>query len=761
LSELTGTAPTYESSVLISALKAHGTSSIPTLPPYDISESTTLLPPFELQAKKSISAPLLSKTTALSIFSPTRKATKRHHKSLDKNPGSPTISPLPKRKALTSKMGLTSPDSPPEIIFVMSSPATPTRKPITKRSAVDISPMKDSDSDDNIVLHTRAIKQEKMVIDLCTPEKIVRKAGVMINKHITQEVNLWSPGNPMLMDQGVKPESPPAKSVKASRGAVDIFSVYQSVDEAEAAIYAREEALGYHWRRAQVEKDKYGQLKKRTFRCNCYYHHTPTHAAGIDPSDHRQGKMIKTGCKAHVNVNRKGSQWVITLATWDHNHPHQIPEGAPIRRQPTKVQKEIISKLAISSSSRFTRGQLATVMTTQTGTALEPRQIGNIMGQARREARQEVESLGGSMHAVITKLEELARETHGWLSHIKINKDGVVTGVWWQSPLQRDLSRHYGDVLINDNTYSRNEAGYPLNIGIIVDGHNRSRNAWYAFQALEDHAHHAWVLQCHLDSAGYAPETFISDRHRSLISAAEEVLVVSEHIFCMQHLDGNVDKNLRKAIPSDQWMAFKNNFWAVYRAISPEDFDIQWRQLTTRYPAAQKYLDEELYPCRRQWAWVYVSHKFTCGVRTNGRVEVENRITKAFGGPKKSLKDLFDGLNERTNGQSLQETLRVRDVSVNFYKRPLFKCVLTSLWQSSRRQHAKPIETVFPGPLQLVRQFTAPFPLQKCYEQMEQSMYYRTRVLQRPDGIRDWVRGPYYCLAKYYNRIHKIRMSMR
>lgn len=696
-----GSAPTYKSSVIISALEDHNnTSSNPTLLPSESDTLTTLLPPFEFQGKKSISAPFPSKAPASSTFSPTRKPRKRRHNSLDKNTGSPT-SPLAKRKLLSSKKGVTSLDSSPEIIFVMSSPApipqsavsishwhrrsttSQTPKPIIKRSGsveVDISPMKDSDSDDNIIMHT--IKQEKMVIDLCTPEKQVQKA--MINqKYIKHEsvIDLCSPVKPMLVSQGVgvKPESLPARSVKASPGAVEIFSVYQSIDEAEAAIYAREEALGYHWKRAQVEKDKYGQLKKRTFRCNCYYHHTPIHAVGIDPSDHRQGKTIKTGCKAHVNVNRKGSQWVITLVSWDHNHPRQIPEGAPIRRQPTKVQKEIISKLATSSSSRFTRGQLATVMTTQTGTSLEPRQIGNIMGQARREARQEVESLGGSMHAVIAKLEELARETHGWLSHIKINKDGVVTGVWWQSPLQRDLSQHYGDVLINDNTYGRNEAGYPLNIGIIIDGHGRSRNAWYAFQALEDHAHHAWVLQCHLDSAGFAPDTFISDRHRSLISAVEEVLVVSEHIFCMQHLDGNVDKNLRRVIPSEQWMPFKSAFWAVYRAISPENFDIQWRQLTAQYPAAQKYLDEELYPCRRQWAWVYVSHKFTCGVRTNGRVEVENRITKAFGGPRKSLKDLFDGLNDRTDGQSLQETLRVRDVSVELWKAIFSLCTYISV----------------------------------------------------------------------------------
>jgi hypothetical protein len=476
------------------------TCSIPTLLPSET--SMTLLPPFELQAKKSISAPFPSRDQASSIFSPTRKPGKRRHKSLDKSLESPTISPIAKRKASSSQKRPISPDSPSEIIFITSSPApipqskvsiahcTPsqTLEPIAKRPVMYISPMKKSDSEDDILC---TIKQEKMVIDLCTPEKSARKVGAMIHKtYIKREsiIDLCSPELVILFED-VKPKSPPAKSVKVAvaPGTVGIFSVYQAVDEAEAAIYAREEALGYCWKKAQSEKDNYGQLKKRTYRCNCYYTHTPIHAVNIDPSDHRQGKTVKTNCKAHVNVNRKGSQWVITTAVWDHNHARQIPEGAPIRRRPTKEQKAIISSLATSSSSRFTRGQLATVMKTQTGTLLEPRQIGNIMGQSRREARQEVESLGGSMHAIIAKLEELARETHGWLSHIKVNKDGVVTGVWWQSPLQRDLGQRYGDVLINDNTYGRNEAGYPLSIGIVIDGHGRSRNAWYAFQALRMH----------------------------------------------------------------------------------------------------------------------------------------------------------------------------------------------------------------------------------------------------------------------------------
>ena len=77
---------------------------------------------------------------------------------------------------------------------------------------------------------------------------------------------------------------------------------------------------------------------------------------------------------------------------------------------------------------------------------------------------------------------------------------------------------------------------------------------------------------------------------------------------------------------------------------------------------AEKYLSDELYACCFKWAWAWTSFKFTCGVHTNGHVESENRVNKAIGGPKKSLKQLFDGLNNRTKGQATQEMIQVCDV---------------------------------------------------------------------------------------------------
>jgi MULE transposase domain len=290
---------------------------------------------------------------------------------------------------------------------------------------------------------------------------------------------------------------------------------------------------------------------------------------------------------------------------------------------------------------------------------LEPRQISNIINDSRSKARAEVGSLGGDFAAIIASLEEKS-----WLHYLKLDEEQVVTGIWWQLPLQGELCRRYGDILINDNTYARNQNGCPLNIGIIIDGHGCSLNAWYALHAREDIIHHDWVFNSHLQSAGFPPDALISDLHRSIIASARQILPLTPHFYCIHHLDGNVELNVRRGLGS-QWIEFTKMFWRTYRAVSPEEFDHLWLQLVANFPSAAEYLQDELYPCQTQWVWAYTSFQFTCGVHTNGQVEGENRINKLIGGPKKSAIQLFNGLNERTQGQGVQDMIRVRDVCVN------------------------------------------------------------------------------------------------
>jgi len=610
-------------------------------------KGVALLPPFELiPPATAVSAPI--KLPSMVQPSSPLVPKKRRHSHGDSR--QPII--------ISSPFSITSASPLSVIDLTNSSPPVN----ITMKVQPPVNNFKcDSDNESIIeIYHTR--KREPSI-------EWVPKREPSIQFVSSQDIKEPSPSQKCDSSVEFVPSSRDIRSVKAADGIVYEGAVFSSLEEAKHAIYAREAALGYQWKTAQSWKDAQKEPRKYMYRCNRYYRHIPRHSKYIDPAEHRRGKSIKTDCHAAVSVIRikSTSLWKIGTVDWKHNHGRTIPEGASAHCKVTEKQKKIIQNLATTTQQTFTRGQIAAVLKSQIDDepVPMPRQIGNYMNEARRKAREEVNSLGGDLHAILETLGVKSANEPGWTYHVKYDGQlNTITGLWWQSPLQGELCRRYSDVLINDNTYNRSNTGFSLNIGIVIDNHGTSRNAWYAFQMIEDHSHYAFVLECHINSAGIPPESFISDRNGGLIVAVRDKLLTTEHFFCIHHLDGNIDQNLARLITGENWVRFKLAFWDVYRAVSPEEFDKKWNKLTSNYPAAANYLNEELYPSRRQWAWAYTSFKFTCGIRTNGRVEGENRVNKLIGGPKKSLKNLFDGLNERTCGQSVQQLEKVRNVSI-------------------------------------------------------------------------------------------------
>ncbi|KAJ7159314.1 hypothetical protein C8R43DRAFT_920849, partial [Mycena crocata] len=139
--------------------------------------------------------------------------------------------------------------------------------------------------------------------------------------------------------------------------------------------------------------------------------------------------------------------------------------------------------------------------------------------------------------------------------------------------------------------------------------------------------------------------------------------------------------------------------------------------MVARYPEARSYL-QELYAVRDRWAWAWISQVFTAGIRTNGRVETENRVTKALSGAKKTLFQVFTALNERTRQQSGTDLIRTRE--------------------SSRKQHPGETESLFTQIIAHLSEHVGPFALNTVFKQMELSVFYNRDVLQLPEGTRTW-----------------------
>ncbi|KAF7344160.1 SF3b1 domain-containing protein [Mycena venus] len=58
--------------------------------------------------------------------------------------------------------------------------------------------------------------------------------------------------------------------------------------------------------------------------------------------------------------------------------------------------------------------------------------------------------------------------------------------------------------------------------------------------------------------------------------------------------------------------------------------------------------------------------------------------------------------------------------------------------ESSRRRHDSNLESLFAGPLKMLRDHAGPLALQTCYKQMQLSLFYSTEVIQRPNEVESW-----------------------
>jgi hypothetical protein len=210
-------------------------------------------------------------------------------------------------------------------------------------------------------------------------------------------------------------------------------------------------------------------VRRVTLRCNHYGQPNATHRADIDPSDHRVGRTIRTNCGAHVNISVTAGGWYVTFIDWTHNHPPQLPVGGHIPRPPTDAQRDLVAQYA--AGGNFTRSHLSHILRARfPDHVLEPRQISNVLNEARKVANQKIEELGGDIQTVFSRLRELKEVDPRWDWDVKLDESNMVVALWWQSPTQVELSRRFYDVLINDNTYCRNQYGYPLNIDMSIHG---------------------------------------------------------------------------------------------------------------------------------------------------------------------------------------------------------------------------------------------------------------------------------------------------
>ncbi|KAJ7252653.1 hypothetical protein C8J57DRAFT_1519965 [Mycena rebaudengoi] len=312
------------------------------------------------------------------------------------------------------------------------------------------------------------------IIDLCTPSPRPVVKSEVIDLTLTP-VQLKPPGSSVKFKIDDDTTPPKIDTSRSETGVIDVVrlgSFFSDFEKAKATVYALQALTGHVWHIGQTKRrNTDAEVSRVSLRCNHYGPRSTSHLLMVDPSDHR------TGCSEHVNLTPvPGGGWHITVLDFEHNHPPEIPEGGHIQLPPTDAQCRLVAEYAVNAT--FSRSHTAQIPASRfPDHILELKQISNLLNAACQKAREEVNALGGDIHAVLSKLQELKEIDPRWD---------------WDVLL--DEKQTFIDILINDNTYHRNQYGYPLNIGIGIDNFRKTRNLWYAIHRTEDTETHNWVL---------------------------------------------------------------------------------------------------------------------------------------------------------------------------------------------------------------------------------------------------------------------------
>lgn len=287
-----------------------------------------------------------------------------------------------------------------------------------------------------------------------------------------------------------------------------------------------------------------------------------------------------------------------------------------------------------------------------------------ILAETRKET--EVSKFGGDAATVHEQLQRLQLEDPRWRFEVNYHPEtGRLCRVIWSSPEMIELLTTRGDVLIGDIASGRNLYNLPLNTFCVVDDDGASRNVVYCIQDSEGAEMHRSVFRWIRDLVVSPPLVFVSDHDLAVDLALRDIFPSTVHFLCLHHLSTNLVKNLAGQL-GKEFQTFVRAFWKLYWSLSKQLFESSWSKLLDDFPEASDYMEKVFWPIRERWAWYAVSSICTAGVRTNGRIERENRHNKTLGDAKTSLSTLISRLNTRSEEQAEKKRDRIDAVRTPF-----------------------------------------------------------------------------------------------
>ncbi|PIM97875.1 hypothetical protein CDL12_29651 [Handroanthus impetiginosus] len=335
------------------------------------------------------------------------------------------------------------------------------------------------------------------------------------------------------------------------------------------------------------------------------------------PVKNKRGRInrswSKTDCKACMHVKRRqDGRWIISSFIREHNHD--------LVRGQAGVRDTVISKFNLhpSNAVRVRQKKTCMSMSQQSGQMQKAEGHDSISSSS---SGLRLGSREGDAQVMLEYFASMQDENPYFFYALDFNGEQLLKNVFWVDAKGRIDYKNFGDVVLLDTMYRKNEFKLPfvpfigmnnhfqlllLGNALVADG-SKSTYVWLM---------HAWVRSMH----GQAPKVILTDQEPALKEAIAEVLPGSRHCYCLWHILSKMQEKIGSVIRKHE--NFTNKFYkCILKSQTEAQFEKRWWKLVDRFDLRNDEWIQSLYDDRLRWVPTLLKDVFLAGLSSIQRLE--------------------------------------------------------------------------------------------------------------------------------------------
>ncbi|KAJ3699710.1 hypothetical protein LUZ61_003415 [Rhynchospora tenuis] len=340
----------------------------------------------------------------------------------------------------------------------------------------------------------------------------------------------------------------------------------------------------------------------------------------------------RTDCKVFLQVKlyRDCQKYKVVSFHTDHNHPLQKPEACHLITTQREVSEVARIDIHLAESSGIRPRETHELLSRQAGGV---RSIGYTLDDLNnciRDKKKKAMEYGAAV--AITKYFAKRVSENPFFQHFEdiTENQEIVNILWIDGKMLADYAR-FGEVVIFDTTFGTNKEKWAL--GTFV-GFNHFKEIMIFCAALicdSNTTSFEWVFTKFLEAHnGKRPVTMFTDQESAIVSAIKHVMPDTKHALCVWHIQQNCQK--RFMYYKKKGIDISGDFSKCMHKYEDEDVFVKAMQVL----AGKVEGDEDkkwvktMFGCKEKWAYCFMKHAYTLGIRSTQASESINSNLKRY-----------------------------------------------------------------------------------------------------------------------------------